>query len=377
MVTASPCTILNVDDNEAIRYARAKSLERAGYRILDASTGSKALELARREHPSLIVLDVQLPDISGLDVCQQLRQDPITAPILVLQISACFTSGDDHTVGLEYADSYLTEPVPPQEFLASVQALLRLHRREEECRRLLRDVSQAPTENRPFPVVQSYATAQEEIRRLTDQLRTVEEHEQEKLAQGLHDDLAQLLVVARMKLHQHRHRPADETVKEIDTVLEQCLTYTRSLMSDLLPPELSDGRLDIGLRWLSERMRGHGLAVLVEVPEHAVIVPEHSAMTILRSVRELLFNVLKHAGTREAFVTLEMGQDMIRVIVQDHGKGWDATRREVSSLHGFGLLSVHQRLDLLDGRLEIASRPNVGTRATVTLPYLSTRVKPS
>ncbi len=338
MITAPACTILNVDDNDGIRYARGKVLERAGHRVLDASTGSEALDLARSEHPALIILDVKLPDISGRNVCQQLRQDPETAIILVLQISAYFRSGHDHALGLECADSYLNEPVAPQEFLASVQALLRLHRRQEEYRHLLRDISRPDHE---FPIVQN---AQEEIRRLTDQLRTIQEHERKNLAQSLHDDLAQLLAVARMKLRQQRHRPAEETVNEIDSVLEQCLRYTRSLMSDLLPPELEGGRLDIALRWLCDRMRDHGLTVVVEGPGQAVVVAEATAMTILRCVRELLFNVLKHAQTREAFVTLERGPDMLRVIVQDHGKGWDATFRAARTDLGFGLSSMQQRL---------------------------------
>jgi signal transduction histidine kinase len=314
-------------------------------------------------------LDVKLPDISGIDVCQQLRQDPTTAPILVLQISAYFTSCDDHALGLEWADSYLTEPVAPQEFLASVQALLRLHRREEEYRRLLGEVRMTPQEP-PLLTLGDSMAAQDEIRRLTDQLRTVEEQERERLAQSLHDDLAQLLVVARMKLHHQRHRPADETVHEIDTVLAQCLTYTRSLMSDLLQPEVHDGRLDSALQWLSDPMRQHGLMMVVEVPEHAVVVAKPTAITILKCVRELLFNVLKHAGTSEAFVRLEVGEDMIRVIVQDHGKGYTPTPQEPSALHGFGLSSVHQRLQLLGGRLEIASPPGGGTRATIIAPYL-------
>ncbi|MCE3224930.1 MAG: putative Histidine kinase [Nitrospira sp.] len=370
MVTAPACTVLNVDDNDAVRYARGKILQQAGYQVLEACTGSEALELARSEHPALIVLDVKLPDISGIDVCQQLRQDPRTAPILVLQISAYFTSSDDHALGLEYADSYLTEPVAPQEFLASVQALLRLHRREEEYRHLLRDVSLTPGEH-SIPLAEKWAAAQDEIRRLADQLSTVEEHEQKKLAQSLHDDLAQLLVVARMKLQHQRHRPADDTVEEIDTVLARCLTYTRSLMSDLLPPQLQEGRLDIALQWLSDTMREHGLIVVVEAPEFPVVVAEHLAMTILKCVRELLFNVLKHAGTNEAFVSLEVSEGLIRVVVQDHGKGCTATVPEPSALHSFGLSSVQQRLHQLGGRLEITSQPGVGTRATVTAPFAS------
>ena len=161
-------------------------------------------------------------------------------------------------------------------------------------------------------------------------------------------------------------------MKEIDAVLDRCLTYTRSLMSDLLPPELSGGRLDVALRWLRDPMREHGLAVVVEVPDEAVVVPEQIAMTILNCVRELLFNVLKHAETREAFVTLEAGDDLIRVMVKDYGKGWDATSPKTSTHQGFGLSSVHQRLELLGGRLEIASQPEARTRATITVPSFPT-----
>ena len=226
-----------------------------------------------------------------------------------------------------------------------------------------------PTEH-PIPLAEKWAAAQEEIRRLAEQLSTVE-GTNKKLAQSLHDDLAQLLVVARMKLQHQRDRPADATVKEIDTVLARCLTYTRCLISDLVPPQLQEGRLDIALQWLSDPMREHGLIVNVEVPAYPVVVPEHTAMTILKCVRELLFNVLKHAGTNEALVSLEVSGDLIRVVVQDHGKGYTATVAEPFALHSFGLSSVQQRLHLLGGRLEITSQPGVGTRATVTAPFAS------
>ena len=180
-MTASSCTVLNVDDNGAARYARCKILERAGYRVRDASTGSEALKLARSEHPALIVLDVKLPDISGLDVCRQLKHDPMTTAILVLQISAYYRSSDDHAVALECADSYLTEPVRAARVSGLCSGVRhRLHRREEQYRRLLQDVRVAPRENQTLQPSQTHPAAREEIRRLTDQLRTVEEHELEK-----------------------------------------------------------------------------------------------------------------------------------------------------------------------------------------------------
>ena len=139
MSTASSCTVLTIDDDQAVRDVRSKILERAGYRVLDAGTGAAALDLIGSERPALVVLDVNLPDRLGMNVCQQIKQNPRTARTLVLQISAYYTPSEDRTMGLEYgADSYLSEPVPEEEFLASVQALLRLRSPEGNYRSVRR-----------------------------------------------------------------------------------------------------------------------------------------------------------------------------------------------------------------------------------------------
>ena len=124
--------ILNVDDNEAGRYAKTRALRRAdGIEVIEAETGGDALRLVEERRPALVLLDVKLPDINGLEVCRRIKRDrPET---LVLQISASFTSGRDRTRGLDAgADSYLTQPVEPNELVASVRALLRI--REAEAR---------------------------------------------------------------------------------------------------------------------------------------------------------------------------------------------------------------------------------------------------
>ena len=122
-------TILNVDDSEAIRYAKSRILRRAGFRVLEAPTGREALLLATQERPDLVLLDVNLPDISGLEVCRRLKQ--MFPRMLVLQTSASFVDVDDRVRGLETgADSYLTEPVVPAELIAAVRALLRLRHAE-------------------------------------------------------------------------------------------------------------------------------------------------------------------------------------------------------------------------------------------------------
>jgi PAS domain S-box-containing protein len=126
-------TILVVDDTEAIRYAKVRTLRRAGYHVLEAADGRRALALAAEARPLLVLLDVKLPDINGIEVCRILKQ--AQPEILVLQMSASFVESEDRTRGLDNgADTYLVEPVEPGELLASVRALLRMREANDALR---------------------------------------------------------------------------------------------------------------------------------------------------------------------------------------------------------------------------------------------------
>lgn len=142
MTTSFHHIILNVDDDEGGRYAKTRIFERAGYRVLEASTGGEALKLVHQERPHLVLLDVGLPDINGLEVCRQIKNDLATAQVMVLQVSATCVRPVDRAVGLTGgADVYLTEPVESIELLGAAKALLRLYDREEETRALLKELT--------------------------------------------------------------------------------------------------------------------------------------------------------------------------------------------------------------------------------------------
>jgi PAS domain S-box-containing protein len=126
-----PITILNVDDYAPGLYARSRTLRQAGFNVLEATSGVDALRLATLHKPPLVVLDVNMPDMTGLEVCRRLKADPDTAAVLVLQVSATATHESDRRHALEYgADTYLVEPVEPDELIATVRALLRLREAE-------------------------------------------------------------------------------------------------------------------------------------------------------------------------------------------------------------------------------------------------------
>jgi PAS domain S-box-containing protein len=130
-----PTVILNVDDNDGARYAKTRILQSAGFTVLEAANGTDALAIARRDDPALVVLDVKLPDINGIEVCRRIKADPSTACVLVLQTSAALTGRDDKIRGLEGgADNYLSAPIEADELIANVNALLRMRHTQAALR---------------------------------------------------------------------------------------------------------------------------------------------------------------------------------------------------------------------------------------------------
>lgn len=127
--------VLNVDDYDAGRYARTQMLRQAGFEVSEAATGADALRMTAGEQPDVVLLDVNLADVDGLEVCRRLKSDPATAQIPVLHISATFVGAGYRALALEGgADAYLTEPVEPPVLVATVNALLRMRRAEAALR---------------------------------------------------------------------------------------------------------------------------------------------------------------------------------------------------------------------------------------------------
>src|SRR5262245_20610180 len=127
-------TILLVDDRESNRYAVSRILRKAGYAVREAATGEEGLRLAA-DRPDLVILDINLPDVSGLDICRQRRAAPATAAVPVLHLSASLVGSEARSEGLESgADGYLVYPLEPRELIATVEALLRVRRAEREAR---------------------------------------------------------------------------------------------------------------------------------------------------------------------------------------------------------------------------------------------------
>ena len=116
-------TIVNVDDDDGGRYARSRILRRAGYRVLEASTGADGLGLVAEVNPQLVVVELNLPDMSGYEVLKMLRVAKVQTPILILSGLAQI---EDKVRGLGFgADDYMTKPFHKDELVARIHAIVR------------------------------------------------------------------------------------------------------------------------------------------------------------------------------------------------------------------------------------------------------------
>jgi len=215
-----------------------------------------------------------------------------------------------------------------------------------------------------------------QLRALASELAQTEERERRVLAQILHDQLQQLLVAARLKVEILRQGVQDEAlaqvVHDLDQLVRQSIAESRSLTLELSPAALYQGGLAVGLEWLGRQLEEkYGLFVEVHASDDANPPDEATRVSLFQAVRELLFNVVKHARVDRAVVRLRRADPRtIQVEVSDNGCGCDPSGLDSrATAHGsFGLFSVCERLRLLDGRLEVQTAPGQGMRVVITVP---------
>ncbi|TDD82985.1 fused response regulator/phosphatase [Actinomadura darangshiensis] len=132
-----PCTTLVVDDNDTKRYIIGSWLRRAGHTVVEAASAAQTWERLAEHAVELVVLDVKLPDMSGIEVCERIKAAPRTASLPVIHISAQAVDVADRTHGLRRgADAYMTDPIDPGEFIATVEAVLRYYRARHRAERI-------------------------------------------------------------------------------------------------------------------------------------------------------------------------------------------------------------------------------------------------
>lgn len=219
--------------------------------------------------------------------------------------------------------------------------------------------------------------AEQQIRSLASELTATEQAERHRLAQILHDDLQQRIFAIQMQLsflkeaYENNNRQAFSVdFAQLDMWLTEAIKVTRQLSVDLSPPILHGEGLVEAIIWLASQMEEqYRLKVDIQSSGTPARLDEKVRVLVFYALRELLFNVVKHAGTLEAAVRFEHTDSRLRVTVRDRGAGFDSQVVMDDPNISHGLMIVRHRLNLLGCSMEVRSQPGKGTEAIIEAPY--------
>jgi signal transduction histidine kinase len=216
--------------------------------------------------------------------------------------------------------------------------------------------------------------AERQMRTAATSLNTAEQVERQRISQILHDDLQQNIFAVKVQLSflaealaRNDFEAAQTDLKQLDEWLAESIAITRQLSIDLSPPILSGEGLQEQFLWLASQMKTqYNLDVTVEPNNEPVTFASDIRAIVFQSVRELLFNVVKHAGTLTSTISFMKMDGQVRITVSDDGKGFDIKTLDRQLSHG--LRKMRDRLFLVGCALEIDSAPERGSRITIEAP---------
>lgn len=211
-----------------------------------------------------------------------------------------------------------------------------------------------------------------QLQKLALELSQAEDRERKRLAEILHDDLQQVLAAAKFHLGMMNVRTRGDTEMEemavqIDALLKEAIGKSRSLSHELSPAVLYQSDLGETFEWLARQLHSkHGLTVHVEIRGQIDPQSEPLRAFLYRAAQEILFNVVKHAQVEEARLRLQRIGSRVWLTISDRGRGFNP--KALHRAGGFGLLSIHERVQLLGGRMKIRSMAGKGSTFLISVP---------
>lgn len=352
-------SILNVDDYAPGLYARSKVLRQAGFDVLEATTGSQTLKLASQHRPAVVLLDVNLPDMHGFEVCRRMRTDPALAATTILHISASSVQEENMVRGLNTgADGYLVEPLDPAVLIATIKAYLRVRQAEMSLRRSNEDLERF-----------AYRVTHE----LNEPLRTITMH-----AKLLEQRLTGTLDPDEAKSFQFMQ----EGVQRMRAFIDDLLRYSQSTHagSDVRPLDL-ETLLSAAISSLSASIEESGAKITHDpLP---VLVTDSRMENVLQN---LISNAIKYARKGvppEIHVSAHAEDDRWVLSVRDNGIGIAPQYQKsifqvFHRLHGkdvpgtgIGLALAQKIVETNAGSIWLESTPGAGSTFYFTIPQPS------
>jgi signal transduction histidine kinase len=395
---SEPPVVLNVDDTEPLRYAKTRTLERAGYDVIEAGTGADALRLVAERHPAVVLLDIKLPDINGIEICKRIKREH--PRVLVLQVSASLVASADRAKGLDSgADAYMTQPAEPEELVAAVGALFRIRNAETALLRL-NDTLERRVEERTRELAAANARLQAEIaERAKAEAALVQAQKMEAIGQltgGIAHDFNNLLAAVVGGLHLIQRRSTEPRVGEIARhalqaaergvkLIAQLLAFSRTQELEARPVDVN--QLIDGMQSLLRQSIGPMVEIRTELDPAAGLVLadanqlELALVNLAINARDAMTGGGRIVLATSRTIGAEDGaaQAWINISVKDNGPGMPPhvkerafdpffTTKPAGQGTGLGLSQVYGVARQLGGHASIETEAGEGTTVSIVLP---------
>jgi len=375
-------SILAIDDvyNNLLLIKSILNKKLPSYNILLAESGKKGLEIAKKEMPDTILLDIYMPGMDGYQVCSNLKSDELTKHIPILMVSAYGDSSDVRIKGLNAgADAFITKPYHMAELVALVNVMLRIKSAEELLREQNHDLeisilklqNAEKTQKKNLKQINKY---QKKLKNLNSELILIEERERKIIAGYLHDGIGQTLSIANIRLTSILDDKLTPKVKksilESSKLIDSAITDSRLLTYDLSPPILYELGLIEAIKWKLEQVEEKtNISTVFNSTTKSINIDTDRRILIYRIVCELLLNVIKHAEADTITVEISKVRKKYYITILDNGNGFDYKNESKSNkAGGYGLFSINERLDSINGSLVLESNYSSGTRASIIVP---------
>ncbi|MGZ5202952.1 MAG: ATP-binding response regulator, partial [Telluria sp.] len=313
--------VLLIDDEPLLVAHVKRILERAGFAFHAAQSARGGFELASSVQPDVILIDQVMPDLDGTRLLRMMREDALLSTVPVIMLSGYADEAARIAALGEGADDFVAKPFSAKDLVARIEANVRLVRlrrdavwREGELLRLRQ--------------------SQQELRKLLDTVQRVRDDERRMLSREVHDQLGQILTVARIDIRLLQDRIAkpgpppslQEIAVELDAALsgvDLATSAVQNIAALLRPPKLEEGGLVAALRWqAADLQRRAGIdCIVLHDPEAYVEQPPFVAGELLRMCQEALTNVLRHAGASQVIIQVTMRNACLLVRICDNGSG--------------------------------------------------------
>lgn len=356
--------ILLVDDTLDNLRVLTALLSQRGYKVRGVATGSAALMGAEAQPPDLILLDINMPEMNGYEVCQGLKQKPKTQHIPIIFISALNEVFDKVQAFKIGGVDYITKPFQVEEVFARIENQLAIQRLQTQLRQ----------QNERLQVTES------ELSRALSQERLLNEkiaemtmlEERHRIARDIHDSLGHALVAlniqleAALTLWDDAPKKAYESLKESKQLGSEALTAVRTSVTDMRSETLQGKLLEQALQGLV-----HEFQLATQVTPKTYIdlsfpFPNAVNVVVYRVVQEGFTNICKHAEAAAVDLRVQTSANNLQLTLTDNGKGFCTHHGQA----GFGLKGMRERINALGGTLDIQSVPGQGCQLKASFPRL-------